>query len=32
MRRGYTLFELMLVMAIMLVVGALAVPLIFEGM
>jgi len=31
MRRGYTLFELMLVLAIMLVVGALAVPLIFDS-
>jgi prepilin-type N-terminal cleavage/methylation domain-containing protein len=31
-RSGYTLFELMLVMAIMLIVAALATPIIFESM
>jgi prepilin-type N-terminal cleavage/methylation domain-containing protein len=31
MRRGYTLFELMLVMAIILIVSALASPLLLEG-
>ena len=32
MRRGYTLFELTLVMAIMLIMGALAAPLISDSM
>jgi prepilin-type N-terminal cleavage/methylation domain-containing protein len=31
MRRGYTLFELTLVMAIMLIIAALASPLLFDG-
>src|SRR5262249_30662761 len=31
-RRGYTLFELMLVMALLVIISALAVPLIFEGL
>jgi prepilin-type N-terminal cleavage/methylation domain-containing protein len=31
-RRGYTLFEVVLVMAIMLIIAALASPLMFEGL